>query len=399
MGTAIVRNVQLWLVLAVLFLSMAGFGLTLPALPFFVERLALGPGASDAQITFHVGLLTSVYALSQVVFGPLFGAGSDRWGRKPFLLVGLVGFAAAQGVFGLATSLGPLYLARLAAGASASALFTVGSAAVADLVEERDRLRAMAWRGMAVSLGVVVGPAMSGLLSRGDMHGHRMIGHLMLDGFSIPFLTAGAIALLATPLVMLGLRESTTPASPDEAMDKPMPSILDLLVLSAVAQLALASFEAVFALYARNVLTLDLSQIGWGFVVCGGVMAGLQAFVGVGERVAARGQMGAGFVALGAGLLTLGFSRSLFSTFASIAVLAGGMAILAPNLAAAVTDRRPHAPGASLGLQNTALGVGQVAGPLVGTALFTVNVRLPFVAMALVCLTVGVSAWVTRPRR
>ena len=75
------------------------------------------------------------------------------------------------------------------------------------------------------------------------------------------------------------------------------------------------------------------------------------------------------------------------------------MAILAPNLAAAVTDRRPHAPGASLGLQNTALGVGQVAGPLVGSALFTVNARLPFVVMAFTCLAVGMGAWVTRPRR
>lgn len=392
------RNGRLWVVLVTLFLSTAGFGLTLPALPFFVERLALAPGASDAQVVFHVGLLTSVYALSQMLFGPLLGAASDRWGRKPFLLVGLLGFAVAQAVFGLGTSLVTLYAARALAGLFAAALLTVGSAAIADMAEDHDYLRAMASRGMAVGLGVVVGPALSGFLSRGDMHGHQMIGHLMLDGFSIPFLTAAALALASVPLVTFWFEERTAPPTPAdelEAVAAPLPSLLDLLVLSAAAQLALAAFEATFALYAKGVLSFDTVEIGWGYAVCGGVMAGFQGLlVGrLGGRLDRVTQIAIGFAGLGLGLFSLAFTRSSPGVVGSITVLAVGMALLAPNLAAAVTARRPGVPGAALGLQNTALGVGQVMGPLAGAVLFALAPTLPFLAASAMCVAISVYLW------
>lgn len=395
------RNGRLWVVLVTLFLSTAGFGLTLPALPFFVERLALAPGASDARVAFHVGLLTSVYALSQMLFGPMLGAASDRWGRKPFLLVGLLGFAVAQAVFALVTSLVALYAARALAGLFAAALLTVGSAAIADMVEDRDYLRAMASRGMAVGLGVVVGPALSGFLSRGDMHGHQMIGHLMLDGFSIPFLTAAALAAASVPLVTFWFEERPSPstaAAESRSPDTRSPSLLDLLVLSAAAQLALAAFEATFALYAGGGLNLSTVEIGWGYAVCGGVMAGFQGLlVGrLGGRLDGESQIAIGFAGLGLGLFGLAFSSSLPGIVGSIAVLAAGMALVAPNLAAAVTTRRPGAPGTSLGLQNTALGVGQVIGPLAGSVLFPVAPTLPFFAASGLCVVISAHVWVRR---
>lgn len=395
------RNGRLWVVLVTLFLSTAGFGLTLPALPFFVERLALGPGASDAQVVFHVGLLTSVYALSQMLFGPMLGAASDRWGRKPFLLCGLLGFAVAQAVFGLVTSLVTLYVARALAGLFAAALLTVGSAAIADMAEDRDYLRAMASRGMAVGLGVVVGPALSGFLSRGGMHGHQMVGHLMLDGFSIPFLTAAALALASVPLVAFWFEERPLPstaAAESGSRDTRLPSLLDLLVLSAAAQLALAAFEATFALYAKGVLSLGTVEIGWGYAVCGGVMAGFQGLlVGrLGGRLDRVTQIAIGFAGLGLGLFSLAFTRSWPGVVGSITVLATGMALLAPNLAAAVTARRPDVPGASLGLQNTALGVGQVIGPLAGSVLFTIGPTLPFLAASAICVVISGILWARR---
>ncbi|MDE3005047.1 MAG: MFS transporter [Gemmatimonadota bacterium] len=395
------RNGRLWVVLVTLFLSTAGFGLTLPALPFFVERLALGPGASDAQVAFHVGFLTAVYALSQMLFGPMLGAASDRWGRKPFLLGGLLGFAVAQAVFGLVTSLATLYAARALAALFAAALLTGGSAASADMAEDQDYLRAMASRGMAVGLGVVVGPALSGFLSRGSMHGHQMIGHLMLDGFSIPFFTAAALALASVPLVTFGFEERTVPPTPVdelEAVAGPLPSLLDLLVLSAAAQLALAAFEATFALYAKGVLSFGTVEIGWGYAVCGGVMAGFQGLlVGrLGGRLDRATQIAIGFAGLGLGLFSLAFTRSWPGVVGSITVLATGMALLAPNLAAAVTARRPGAPGGSLGLQNTALGVGQVIGPIAGSVLFTLGPTLPFLAASAVCVVISGTLWTRR---
>lgn len=391
-------------VLATLFLSTTGFGLTLPALPFFVERMALGPGAADALIVFHVGMLTSVYALSQTVFGPVLGSASDRWGRKPFLLTGLLGFAASQAVFGVSTALPMLYAARAVAGLCGAALLTVGSAAMADMAGGGGYLRAMAWRGSAVGAGIVVGPMLSGFLSRGNMHGHQMVGRLMLDGFSIPFLAAGGLALVATGLVAFWYREGERPhddAGPDhESGPTRRVSIMDLLLLSAAAQLALSAFEATFALHAKDALGLGLVEIGWGYAVCGGVMAGLQGFL-IGPRAASVGRsvyVVLGFSSLSLGLFGLAFSPSLPWALGSITVLAAGMGVLAPNLSAAVAERRPRGSGSSLGLQNTALGVGQVIGPLVGTLLFAVAPAVPFVATAALCGAISGLMWARRSR-
>ena len=392
------RDHQLRIVFAILFLSSTGFGLTLPALPFFVERLALGPAATPDQVALHIGALTSAYALSQVLLGPLFGMGSDRWGRKPFLVLGLLGFAASQALFGLATSLPVLYAMRVLAGASSSALLTAGSAAIIDLVPEGEQLRAMARRGMAVGLGVVVGPAFSGLLSRGDMHGHRMLGSMMLDGFTVPFLAAGAVAMAGVPLVAFGFRSRLHRPVITAVAEGSHARIADILVLTMVAQAALSAFEATFPLYGQASLSLDLNRIGWGFVVCGGVMAMSQGpLIGLLEgRLSPSRQVALAFSFLAAGLSWLAFSRSLLGALGSIGVLAAGMAILTPNLAAAVAARRPSEPGASLGLQNTALGVGQVVGPLIGTALFTLAPPLPFLATAGVAASVSALLWAAR---
>lgn len=381
----------LWAVAWTLFLSMVGFGLTLPALPFFVERMALGFDPSPGRVVFHVGLLTSAYALSQVVLSPLLGRWSDQRGRRPFLIAGLTGFAISQVVFGLGSSLPVLYAARLAAGASAAAMLTISSAVVADVLDAKDRARGLAWTGTAASLGIVVGPAMSGLLSRGDMHGHQMIGGLMLDGFSVPFLVAGGLALVAIPPVVFFFGETlVTPAQRhSSAGGVRAVSMTELLLLTGTAQLVLSAFEAIFALYGVALLDLNIRQIGWGFVVCGGVMT-LQGgivsvFAGV---IQERTQVVLGFAALSAGTASIGLATSYPVILGSIALLAFGMSLVAPNLAAAVARGRPETLGAALGIQNTAGGVGRVLGPALGSLLFAVRPRLPFFLSAALALAV-----------
>lgn len=101
---------------------MIGLGITMPVLPFYVERLALAEGVSRQSVVMHVGLLTGVHALGQLVFAPLWGRLSDRTGRRPLILIGIAGYViAAQVLFGLATSLWLLYTARILGGILSSA--------------------------------------------------------------------------------------------------------------------------------------------------------------------------------------------------------------------------------------------------------------------------------------
>ena len=153
---------HLFVLLACLFVVMIGFGITLPVLPFYVERLALAEGATRQSVVIHVGLLTGIYALMQLIFAPVWGRWSDRIGRRPLILIGIGGYVIAQVLFGLATSLGLLYTTRILGGILSSATLPVSAAYVADLTTDKERSRGMAWLSTAVSLGSVVGPALGG---------------------------------------------------------------------------------------------------------------------------------------------------------------------------------------------------------------------------------------------
>ena len=178
---------QLPVLLACLFVVMIGFGITLPVLPFYVERLALADGASRRQVVMHVGLLTGVYALMQLIFAPIWGRLSDRTGRRPLVLIGIGGYVLAQILFGLATSLSLLYAARILGGIMSSATLPVAAAYVSDSTTDEERGHGMAWFGTAVSLGFVVGPALGGMLTHRDLHFVLRYGHLTIDSFSVSF--------------------------------------------------------------------------------------------------------------------------------------------------------------------------------------------------------------------
>ena len=97
---------HLFVLLACLFVVMIGFGITLPVLPFYVQRLALAAGAPQTSIVLHVTLVAGVYSLMQLVFAPVWGRWSDRVGRRPLILIGIAGYVVAQVMFGLATCCG-----------------------------------------------------------------------------------------------------------------------------------------------------------------------------------------------------------------------------------------------------------------------------------------------------
>ena len=194
--------------LAVLFSCVFVVGITMPVLPFYVERLAMKAGTAPQVIVLHVTLLTAVYAFMQLLCAPLWGRWSDHIGRRPLLLAGIGGYVVAQLLFGLATSLSLLYVARVIGGVLSAATLPMAAAYVADVTDEKWRGRGMAWLGTSVSLGFVVGPALGGPLSRTPLHIRAQYGHLLLDSFSIPFFVAAALGVLTMVAAMRWLPES-----------------------------------------------------------------------------------------------------------------------------------------------------------------------------------------------
>jgi len=401
---------HLFVLLACLFVVMIGFGITLPVMPFYVERLALEAGATQQSIVLHVTLLTGVYSLMQLVFAPLWGRWSDRIGRRPLILIGLAGYVIAQVMFGLSTSLGLLYIARIVGGILSSATLPVSAAYVVDLTTNEERSRGMAWLGTAASLGVVVGPAIGGLLSQQDLHFNWSVGHIKVDSFSIPFFAAALLGLLTLLAALRWLPESLPKTSaPETTLAKDtnektkvsgralLKTLFPLLALTLAGQFALTMFEGTFALFAQAKFNFGPAEVGYVFVVCGLVMTVFQvAAVGfLAGKISEMIQIGVGFALMGAGIALLATAQTKFLVFAFVGLLSLGMAFIAPNLSALVSKRggERHA-GASLGIQNAANSLGQSVGPLLGGVLFIWQTNAPYLlsGAVLIALAFGI-AW------
>ena len=384
---------------------MIGFGITLPVLPFYVERLALAEGATRQSVVIHVGLLTGVYALMQLIFAPLWGRWSDRIGRRPLILIGIAGYVVAQVMFGLSTSLWLLYAARIVGGILSSATFPVSAAYVVDMTTKEERSRGMAWLGTAASLGVVVGPALGGLLSRRDWHFNWSSGHLKVDSFSTPFFAAALLGLLTLLAALRWLPESLPKSSAQDASPAKdtsekkkadwrtlLKTLSPLLALTLAGQFALTMFEGTFALFAQAKFEFGPAEVGYVFVVCGLVMTVFQGgAVGfLAGKISEMIQIGAGFALMGTGIALLATAQTKFLVFAFVALLSLGMAFIAPNLAALVSKRggEQHA-GASLGIQNAANSLGQSIGPLLGGVLFIWQINAPYLFSGAVLLSLA----------
>ena len=183
------------LILLSLFVVMLGYGILLPTLPYYTERLALKDNLDTDLINFHIGLLTSIYPLFQLIFVVVWGKLSDRYGRKPVIITGLIGFVIMQLLTGLATSLTMLYIARIFGGIFTSSVIPVSNAYLSDITSEKRRTKIMAWSGVAISSGVIFGPVIGGFLSQSDLHFEYAIGQLHLGRFSTPFLFAALLGL------------------------------------------------------------------------------------------------------------------------------------------------------------------------------------------------------------
>jgi DHA1 family multidrug resistance protein-like MFS transporter len=393
------------LLLACVFVAMIGLGITLPVLAFYVERLAGAAGPTPNRVVMHVVLLTSVYPLSQLVFAPVWGRWSDRVGRRPVLLAGLAGYVLAQIGFGLATSLWTLYAARVLGGMLSSAVLPVAAAYVADTTTDAERGRGMASMSAATSLGFVVGPGLGGMLVRQDLHWEWGYGHLMLDGFSVPFFVAAALALLALAAATAWLPESLVRSSlsPDrqEADWRTLLKTLSpLLGLTIAAQFALGLFEATFAFHGRAILGYGPAEIGRVFVVCGLVMAlgPLGAMNLLAGRLHELHQIGAGFGLMGVSLMVMMVPRGMLPVLALVGLLALGMALIGPNLSVLISARSDRrGVGTAMGTQTAANSIGQALGPLIGGALFTWDMNAPYVLSgSLLIACASLIAWTAR---
>lgn len=356
-----------------IFLVGVGFSIIMPVLPYYAESL----GAN----AFQLGLLITVYAVCQFIFAPIWGAYSDRVGRKPVLLAGILGYSFTFILFGFANQLWMLYVIRIAGGILACATMPTAMAYVGDTTSLEKRGSAMGMIGAAMGMGMVFGPAIGGILS----------------GISLafPFVFAGLLALANAISVWILLPESLPGdqrvirkierASLLEGLRSPLVVLFLCICLASIGE---SIHHGTFALFAESKLSFTARDIGWAFTTAGIVMALVQGLL-VGRLINRLGEektAGAGIVIMGLSFLLFLFMYNIPSSIVFMAVFSAGVGLIRPSISAAVSKRTDSAQGAAMGILNGYDSLGRAIGPALGGFMLDQGLNLGYYTAIIISL-------------
>jgi len=353
------------IIFAVMFLVMVGFGIIIPVLPFYAEEI----GATPTQL----GLLMAVYSLMQLLFAPMWGKISDRIGRKPVIMIGILGLAISFFLMAISSALWMLFAARIIGGLLSAANMPTVMAYVADITSEEDRGKGMGIVGAAVGLGFIFGPAIGGIFSKASLN--------------LPFYIAGISSILTFLLVMFVLKESLSPELRNAKSQErnSLFSVLEgpisiLFIMQLFVSLSLSGLEATFAYFAAQKAGIGTVQLGYlfmimgfaGALVQGGLVGKLTKKYGEGTVI----QLGIFISAIGFALILL--IDSFLTAAIYLTVFGIGNGFIRPSVSSLLTKRSPAKHGSTTGLLSSVDSLGRIIGPPLGGWLFSMAINLPY---------------------
>ncbi|MEQ8733980.1 MAG: MFS transporter [Rhodospirillaceae bacterium] len=371
----------------VVFIGLTGVGIIVPLFPFFGEQV----GASPAEIT----LLMAVFALGQFVAAPIWGWWSDRVGRKPILVITLLGSAVSYVLLGLAETVPALLFARLIGGLMAGNI-PVAFAAAADVTSGEDRSRVMGRVGASFSLGFILGPALGGFIAGPTPQASNFLTIAVVSAGMCIF--AVVVTTLFFKETRVRSRRSSSPLSLKLISVKGLTRFFFLPVLGALigVNFIFASgasiMDSVFSLYAFKQHGFGPSQIGLLFTYMGVIMATVQggAIGPLSKRFGDARVLRAGIVLYLIGLCVMIYATGLYTVLLGLTFLTMGNALFFPSSSSLASKHAPeNEQGAALGAFQAAGNLGRVITPTFSGVVFAVyGTTAPFVvALALILPT------------
>ncbi len=360
---AIRRPSPLFLIFITVFADLLSYGIILPLLPFYVQRQQGGATV--------VGSLGSLYALMQLLSGPILGSLSDRFGRRPVLLGCLLGTSLAYLILGASGSLAGVYAAVLLDGITGGNL-TTAYAYIADVTGRQERSRGMGMVGAAFGLGIMVGPVLGGLLSR--------------YGLSLPAFAASAIALGNVLFGLLILPESLPPEqrmapaswrslNPISQLSAllQMASIRLLLAAIFALNLAFSGLQTNFPLYSQQRFGWNAWQNGLFFAYVGICAVFTQGVIfrwaqpRLGEKLLATG----GLALMAVGLAGIAVAAQAWMLYPLVGMAALGSGVSIPSLTGLASSRSAASiQGRLMGGMQALLSLTMIIGPTMAGVTF-----------------------------
>ncbi|MDT4966011.1 MAG: hypothetical protein QOJ64_748 [Acidobacteriota bacterium] len=354
------KRSPLLIIFITVFIDLVGFGIVIPVLPYYVEGTKFNASAR------MVGLLFASYSIMQFLFTPVLGRLSDKHGRRPVLLVSLIGTSIGFLILGFATTLWMLFLGRIIDGISGGNISTA-QAYIADVTKPEDRAKGMGLIGAAFGLGFTLGPAIGGILSHW--------------GIGVPFIFAGCLALANAVLLYFKLPETITPDHParvSAALGRGWSNLVAALrrrrlaLVLGVYFLFIVAFSIMtttFALFTMYRFGYDPAHNGYLFMYVGIIGVIIQGGL-IGRLVKTFGEMP--LILVGALLFALslfampftGPNTGLFTLLLIGGVFAVGNSLATPSLTALASKSvGPAEQGTVLGVTQSAASLARAVGP------------------------------------
>jgi len=383
------NNRSLLIVCLIAVVNMLGYGIVFPILYAYSKKF----GLSD----FQNGLLFALFSICQFISTPIIGRLSDKFGRRPMLLVSIIGTAVSFFVMAFAPSAIFLFLARALDGLTAGNVPVI-FAVISDTTKPEDRAKAFGFAGSAFSFGFIFGPAIAALT----------LGW----GQAVPFLIAGVITIIAALLTASYLPETNVhkgEVQKGKMFDFPKmwktlsdPNVGVTFVISLIFYLAFScAILYGFQPFTLNLLKISQSQNALLFTMFGVVGLISQTFIvgTISKAIGMKKAFKVGLIFTAFSFLIMFFSRSLpIFIFASIilALFNSIVQTLIPTILSQETDAKSQ--GTIMGLNASYQSIGMIFGPLVGGLVATILIPLPFlVGSILVLLCFFLSFRVMRP--
>lgn len=379
-STPLEQRRALVVLLAVIFLNIAGFGLVIPLLPFFGH-------AFDAP-AWQITLLFSAFSVGQFLGEPLWGRLSDRVGRRPVLIVTIALAALTYVALAFSPNVWVAFGVRFLSGFFCGNISTL-QGAIADITPPAQRAARMGVMGAAFSAGFMTGPAIGGLLAQPDR------GAL---GFQLPLFTAAAFGLASALAVVAFVRERRREpsarlrgphsASLREAAAHPV--IGRVMLISFIVVSGFAGIEATYGLWTEQRFGWGPREIGLAFMVIGALGAFCQGWL-TGRMVRRHGEvrvLTGGLVFMFVGMLTQYASPNWPVAIAGFALVCLGQSFCFPNVAALISQSAPpDRQGEMLGLNMSGMALARIGGPVYAGQLFSlVSPGAPFLLTAVLIL-------------
>lgn len=359
-------NKVLPILFLIMFLVMVGFGIIIPVIPFYAEEL----GASPTEL----GLLMAVYSLMQFIFAPMWGRLSDRIGRKPVIMIGIFGLSLSFFILALSVNVWMLFVARIIGGILSAANMPTVMAYVADITTDEERGKGMGIIGAATGLGFIFGPAIGGVFTKFNLQ--------------LPFYIAGTLSFITMVLVFFILKESLHNSAHSAvsrerlSLKKAAREPLSMLYfLQLFISLSLSGLEATFAYFAAKQAGLDAVTLGYIFMIMGLASAVVQGSMGkltkkFGEAVII--QAGILISAVSFGLIL--FIQNFTTAAIFLAIFGIGNGVIRPSVSSLLTKKSKAGYGITTGYLSSFDSLGRIIGPVLGGALYSITIGLPYIS-------------------